>query len=166
MNSRQSFCVSHTTNLIVEDAISWTPHLNKCTTHFPRCFPDICSLPSETGRCRAAFPHWFHNKETGACEQFTYGGCGGNANNFKTQLECESRCTGEWRLSRHCFQTVQNRIWLNCKNYSHNLVYWFSLIWHMILNASRTHDVQVAIYRRLRVGRDGHLDQSELCDIS
>ena len=26
--------------------------------------------------------------------------------------------------------------------------------------------VQVTIYRRLRIGRDGHLDQSEACDIS
>ena len=25
--------------------------------------------------------------------------------------------------------------------------------------------VQVAIYRRVRIGRDGHLDQSEACDI-
>ena len=26
--------------------------------------------------------------------------------------------------------------------------------------------VQVTIYRRVRIGRDGHLDQSEACDIS
>ena len=26
--------------------------------------------------------------------------------------------------------------------------------------------VQVTMYRRLRIGRDGHLDQSEACDIS
>ena len=32
-------------------------------------------------------------------------------------------------------------------------------IWARIL-------VQVTIYRRLLIGRDGHLDQSEACDIS
>ena len=33
-----------------------------------------------------------YNNETGACETFTYGGCGGNGNNYKTQEDCEVNC--------------------------------------------------------------------------
>ena len=55
----------------------------------------VCSLPSNPGPCRAAFPMYFHNSETGICEQFIYGGCAGNDNNFGTQESCEEACAGE-----------------------------------------------------------------------
>ena len=54
--------------------------------------PDICTLPAEVGPCEAAIPRWFHNSATGQCEEFTYGGCQGNANNFETLAACESAC--------------------------------------------------------------------------
>jgi len=44
----------------------------------------VCSLPKAVGPCRATFPRWFYNSATQRCESFTYGGCGGNANQFKT----------------------------------------------------------------------------------
>jgi len=50
------------------------------------------SLP-ETGECRAAFPRWYYNMDSSKCEEFLYGGCGGNKNNFKTKDECEGNCT-------------------------------------------------------------------------
>ncbi len=56
---------------------------------------DLCEQPVETGRCRARFPRWFYNKDSGMCETFTYGGCGGNKNNFPTQQDCENRCKGK-----------------------------------------------------------------------
>jgi hypothetical protein len=52
----------------------------------------ICSLPLEMGSCKAYFPRFFHNPETGVCESFIYGGCGGNENNFETFEECEAAC--------------------------------------------------------------------------
>ncbi len=52
----------------------------------------VCELPPETGPCTAAFPRWYHNAETGRCERFVWGGCGGNANNFETLAECERAC--------------------------------------------------------------------------
>ncbi|XP_062817010.1 kunitz-type serine protease inhibitor 2-like [Anolis carolinensis] len=52
----------------------------------------ICSLPRETGRCRRSLRRFYFNIETGQCEIFHYGGCGGNANNFLTQDECFSKC--------------------------------------------------------------------------
>ena len=55
----------------------------------------ICRLPSEVGRCRASVPRWFYDHDNGQCTQFTYGGCEGNENNFKSREECESSCSRE-----------------------------------------------------------------------
>jgi hypothetical protein len=56
---------------------------------------DICELPPETGPCDAAIRRYFHNATSQQCERFTYGGCGGNENNFKTLRECEDECEKE-----------------------------------------------------------------------
>ncbi|CAH3121599.1 unnamed protein product [Porites lobata] len=48
-----------------------------------------CNLPLKTGLCKAAIPRFFYNPRTHECERFTYGGCQGNANNFKTLEDCE-----------------------------------------------------------------------------
>ena len=53
---------------------------------------DPCQLPVSIGNCRAIIPKWFFNRQTGRCEFFHYGGCGGNANNFPTLESCRSRC--------------------------------------------------------------------------
>ena len=51
-----------------------------------------CHLPREPGSCRAAFPHWGFDKEKGTCEEFNYGGCGGNMNRFGSKADCENAC--------------------------------------------------------------------------
>lgn len=53
---------------------------------------EICSLKEVVGKCRAAHSRWYFNKETKKCENFIYGGCGGNSNNFMTKMECEDFC--------------------------------------------------------------------------
>lgn len=57
---------------------------------------DICSLPSAEGgperTCRALFKKFYYNKEAKECQEFTYGGCEGNANRFDTKEACEERC--------------------------------------------------------------------------
>lgn len=55
---------------------------------------DDCRLPSVVGNCRAAFPRFYYNFTSQTCQQFVYGGCGGNNNNFETQVACETACTG------------------------------------------------------------------------
>ncbi|CAN8009770.1 unnamed protein product [Ixodes pacificus] len=55
-------------------------------------FETSCKVPAEVGPCDAAKPRWFFNATTGACEPFTYGGCGGNDNNYESQEECEFVC--------------------------------------------------------------------------
>ncbi|XP_078470890.1 papilin-like isoform X1 [Lampetra planeri] len=54
--------------------------------------PKKCRFEPETGDCKAAFPRHFYNMTTGQCENFIYGGCGGNDNNFHTIEECVESC--------------------------------------------------------------------------
>ena len=53
---------------------------------------DVCSLPKEVGRCKARIPRYYYNTTTRNCEEFYYGGCGGNQNNFKTFPQCSGKC--------------------------------------------------------------------------
>ena len=54
--------------------------------------PKSCLEDKVTGPCMAAFPMFYYNKETGICEKFIYGGCLGNKNKFRTDLECQKTC--------------------------------------------------------------------------
>jgi len=54
--------------------------------------PERCKLPKNPGPCRAAMPRWAFNQESKQCEQFTFGGCLPNENNFFTETECENAC--------------------------------------------------------------------------
>lgn len=36
-----------------------------------------CDLPSEVGPCDGGFPRYYYNSNSGTCELFSYGGCGG-----------------------------------------------------------------------------------------
>ena len=51
-----------------------------------------CFLPQRAGRCDGNFTRWAFNSDESACELFTYGGCGGNTNNFETKDDCETQC--------------------------------------------------------------------------
>ncbi|VDL95298.1 unnamed protein product [Schistocephalus solidus] len=53
---------------------------------------EICTLPAEKGMCAAYMPRFYFDATTGTCKSFIYGGCGGNKNNFKSQLECVQSC--------------------------------------------------------------------------
>ncbi|XP_015263131.1 PREDICTED: kunitz-type protease inhibitor 2 [Gekko japonicus] len=53
---------------------------------------DDCFLPCVVGRCRAAFPRWWYNATSQACQEFIFGGCGGNGNNFGSKKECFWTC--------------------------------------------------------------------------
>lgn len=57
--------------------------------------PDVCALPADGGPCDGAFPRWYHDSASATCKQFTYGGCGGNDNNFQTFAECREACGAE-----------------------------------------------------------------------
>ena len=54
---------------------------------------DQCLLPMNPGKpCQAKESRYFFHLKTKQCEKFSYGGCSGNANNFKDILDCTSTC--------------------------------------------------------------------------
>ncbi|XP_076119139.1 BPTI/Kunitz domain-containing protein-like [Alosa pseudoharengus] len=53
---------------------------------------DQCVAPMDPGPCLALIPRWFHNAVTNKCEQFMYGGCLGNRNNYRSEKECTDTC--------------------------------------------------------------------------
>jgi len=55
---------------------------------------DICELPPDDGDCDGICPRWYHNAKTGACEEFIWGCCGGNENNFPSEAACTAECGG------------------------------------------------------------------------
>ena len=52
----------------------------------------VCYMQPLVGPCFAAMERYFYNSTSSQCEQFTYGGCKGNMNNFDTLLGCKIRC--------------------------------------------------------------------------
>ncbi|XP_065775875.1 trophoblast Kunitz domain protein 1-like [Muntiacus reevesi] len=54
--------------------------------------PDFCLKPKVVGPGKASLRRYFYNAKTGHCEPFTYGGCGGNRNNFLTLGDCRQIC--------------------------------------------------------------------------
>ena len=53
---------------------------------------DICTLPAHGGLCDGYYPRFYFDTNTGQCESFVFGGCGGNANNFESLEDCEAAC--------------------------------------------------------------------------
>ncbi|TSL16069.1 Amyloid-beta A4 protein [Bagarius yarrelli] len=53
----------------------------------------VCWAPARKGPCRAKLPRWYFMAETGRCAPFTFGGCGGNRNNFESEEYCMAVCS-------------------------------------------------------------------------
>ncbi|XP_074978631.1 kunitz-type protease inhibitor 2 isoform X5 [Caretta caretta] len=70
--------------------------------------PELCLLPKVVGKCRAAFPRWWYNATSRACQPFTYGGCGANLNNFLVEDDCRVRCAAAGEESRGRIQPANN----------------------------------------------------------
>lgn len=58
----------------------------------PRIFNELCAMRDDPGPCKAIKERYFFNVDTGSCELFEYGGCGGNDNNFETMEACVETC--------------------------------------------------------------------------
>ena len=55
--------------------------------------PDPCTLAPERGPCTASITRYHYNVTSQMCQQFSYGGCFPNENNFFTQHDCEDKCS-------------------------------------------------------------------------
>ena len=63
--------------------------------------PGPCTLDKDPGSACARFSvMWYHRRETGSCERFWYGGCGGNANRFGSERDCIRACMDPGRRGR------------------------------------------------------------------
>nr|XP_056700925.1 BPTI/Kunitz domain-containing protein-like [Euleptes europaea] len=51
-----------------------------------------CSLPLDTGRCKASYIRYYYDKKSNKCTEFVYKGFKGNRNRFDTEEECQLFC--------------------------------------------------------------------------
>ncbi|CRK88105.1 CLUMA_CG001890, isoform A [Clunio marinus] len=51
-----------------------------------------CLLKPERGSCDRDVTQYAFNPDTKKCEEFKYGGCGGNGNRFMTLSLCRRHC--------------------------------------------------------------------------
>uniref|UniRef100_A0A8C5RKW6 BPTI/Kunitz inhibitor domain-containing protein n=1 Tax=Laticauda laticaudata TaxID=8630 RepID=A0A8C5RKW6_LATLA len=83
---------SHCWSCSLQDrAVCKVGHPMEIVLGFLLCFPEDCELPPDKGPCDNLELRWFHNSKSKRCERFFYGGCYGNANNYKDINECVSR---------------------------------------------------------------------------
>lgn len=53
-----------------------------------------CMAPKKIGPCRGSFPRWHYNGASEECEEFMFGGCRENLNNYLSKDECTTACYG------------------------------------------------------------------------
>ncbi|KAI5621228.1 amyloid beta A4 protein precursor [Silurus asotus] len=53
----------------------------------------VCWAPARKGPCRAKLSRWYFVAKAGRCAPFTFGGCGGNRNNFESEEYCMAVCS-------------------------------------------------------------------------
>lgn len=51
-----------------------------------------CLVPKKAGPCRGSFPRWHYNAASEKCEEFFFGGCKENRNNYLSREECMNAC--------------------------------------------------------------------------
>ncbi|BFZ03061.1 hypothetical protein BsWGS_06100 [Bradybaena similaris] len=67
-----------------------------------------CYAKPDTGTCKALMPRLYYDSQSNLCKQFTYGGCGGNSNNFQTVEECDKACVSMKRTAAtYCYLDKQ-----------------------------------------------------------
>ncbi|XP_029349432.1 kunitz-type protease inhibitor 1a [Echeneis naucrates] len=59
-----------------------------------------CMAPKKVGPCRGSFPRWHYNAASEKCEEFMFGGCRENLNNYLSDNECHKACHGSERTSK------------------------------------------------------------------
>lgn len=52
----------------------------------------ICLALADPGDCDDSITAYYYDDQHQMCQAFIYGGCGGNANRFQTEEQCERLC--------------------------------------------------------------------------
>uniref|UniRef100_A0A3B5MJF3 Tissue factor pathway inhibitor n=1 Tax=Xiphophorus couchianus TaxID=32473 RepID=A0A3B5MJF3_9TELE len=74
---------------------------------FKRRLCNPCHLPEAPGPCRGFLKRFFFDSQTQQCRHFYYGGCFGNANNFRSMADCQQRCLNtDFSASEICFSPI------------------------------------------------------------
>ena len=66
--------------------------------------PDQCSQVKDEGICPGNVPRFYFDQTAKRCLLFSYGGCGGNTNNFLTEESCIGACGGPSGALIHAIQ--------------------------------------------------------------
>ena len=74
--------------LKIEDCATCCPHCSSSC----KCKPKECYRPFYHGRCSALLTRWYYDRERNKCQQFVYGGCDSNHNNFLSKDACKRLC--------------------------------------------------------------------------
>ncbi|XP_036109235.1 tissue factor pathway inhibitor [Molossus molossus] len=59
----------------------------------------FCAYKADSGPCRAMLKRYYFNIQTQQCEEFVYGGCEGNENQFESLEECKKICTRDYSMT-------------------------------------------------------------------
>ncbi|XP_077321039.1 kunitz-type protease inhibitor 1 isoform X2 [Lithobates pipiens] len=60
---------------------------------------EYCLAPMKVGRCRGSFRRWYYNPDVNDCEEFVFGGCKPNKNNYVQKEDCRQACVNLSDLS-------------------------------------------------------------------
>lgn len=72
----------------------------------------LCYLPAESGNCSESIPSYHFSPQERRCVAFIYTGCGGNANRYNTEEQCERQC-GRFREQGILqFVLLKSNIWI------------------------------------------------------
>ncbi|XP_013768725.1 kunitz-type protease inhibitor 1a [Pundamilia nyererei] len=75
-----------------------------------------CMAPKKAGPCRGSFPRWHYNGAEEKCEEFLFGGCRENLNNYLTEGECVKACHGSVKGSGRGLPILKNQVWSSVKD--------------------------------------------------
>ncbi|VDO93969.1 unnamed protein product [Soboliphyme baturini] len=89
---------------------------------------NTCSLDPESGfECGGgSSSRWFYNKQLGKCGTFNYNGCGGNSNNFATEIDCLRYCSCP--DGSNPYINPQTQLYLSCAGNVYGCPYGYSCV--------------------------------------
>lgn len=92
------FCISFQTNICTVGKLSFRRFsflyvkVKHTKTLILTFLIEHCLTPKKVGWCRGSFPRWFYDPTLQQCQEFIFGGCKPNKNNYLREEECKLAC--------------------------------------------------------------------------